>query len=76
MIFEYFRATGAYETVRGLADLVSMTLQNDDVQDFHVRWDHALLSVSEMPLDVILEASQGSGNKQEKLETRAKFHAD
>ena len=32
--------------------LVSMTLQNDDVQDFDVR---ALLSVSEMPSDPILE---------------------
>ena len=44
MIYEYFRATGAYATVQGLADLVSMTLQDDDVQDFDVRWDHALLS--------------------------------
>ena len=52
---EYFRATGAYETVQRLADLVSMTLQIDDVQDFDVRWDHALLSVSEMPSDPILE---------------------
>ena len=52
---EYFRATEAYETVQGLADLVNMTLQDDDVQDFDVRWDHALLSVSEMPSDPILE---------------------
>ena len=28
MIYEYFRATGAHETVLGLADLVSVTLQN------------------------------------------------
>ena len=55
MIHKYFRATRAYETVQGLADLVSMILQNDDVQDFAVRWDHALLSVSEMPSDPILE---------------------
>ena len=55
MIFEYFRATGACETVQGLADFVSMTVQNDDVQDFDVRWDHALLSVSEMPSDPILQ---------------------
>ena len=55
MIYEYFRATGAYATLQGLADVVSTTLQNDDVQDFDVRWDHALLSVSEMPSDPILE---------------------
>ena len=32
-----------------------MTLRNDDVQGFDVRWDHALLSVSEVPSDPILE---------------------
>ena len=43
------------ETVQGLADLVSMTLQNDNVQDFDVRWDHAQLTASEIPSDGILE---------------------
>ena len=69
MICEYFRATGAYEAVQGLAELVSMTLQNDDVQDFDVRWDHALLSVSEMPLDPILE-----GLYKSKLQNSAQLH--
>ena len=55
MIYEYFCATGAYEVVQGLADLFRKRLENDDVQDFDVRWDHAPLSVSEMPSDVILE---------------------
>ena len=55
MIYEYFRATGAYEALQLLAYLFTMSLQNDDVQDFDVRWDHASLSVSEMPSDVILE---------------------
>ena len=50
-----FSATGAYEAVRGLSDLFSIRLQNDDVQDFDVRWDQALLSASQMPSDVILE---------------------
>ena len=49
MIYEYFRATGASEAVQGLADLVTMNLQNDDVQDFDVQWDQALLTVSEIP---------------------------
>ena len=39
MIYEHFRATGAYEAVQGLSDLFSIRLQNDDVQDFDVRWD-------------------------------------
>ena len=54
-IYEYFRATGACEAVQGLSNLFAFSLQNDDVQDFDVRWDHALLSVSEMPTDMILE---------------------
>ena len=37
------------------SDLCSINLQNDDVQDFDVRWDQALLSAREMPSDVILE---------------------
>ena len=55
MIHEYFRAAGANEAVQGLADLFTMCLQNDDVQDFDVRWDRALLTVSEMLTDAILE---------------------
>ena len=55
MIYEHFRATGAYEAVQGLPDLFSLRLQNDDVQEFDVRWDRALLSATHMPSDVILE---------------------
>ena len=38
-----------------LWDLFNTRWQNDDVQDFDVRWDQALLSASGMPSDVILE---------------------
>ena len=34
MIYEHFRATGACGAVQGLSDLFSISLQNDDVQDF------------------------------------------
>ena len=44
MIFEYFRATRAYEAVQGLPDLFKKRFQNDDVQDYDVKWDQALLS--------------------------------
>ena len=47
MTYEYFRAAGAYETVQGLPTLFAISLQNDDVQDFDVRCDHALLSVND-----------------------------
>ena len=55
MIYEYYRATGACEAAKGLADVFTMSLQNDDVQDFDVRWDQAPLTVSEMLSDAILE---------------------
>ena len=48
MIYEYFRATGAYEAVQGLANLFNLRLQNDDVQDFDTRWDQALQAASEI----------------------------
>ena len=58
MIHEHFRATGAYEAVQGLSDLFKKRLQNDDVQEFDVRWVQALLSASDTPSGVILEIVQ------------------
>ena len=55
MIHEHFRATRAYEAVQGLSDLFTISFQSDNVQDFDVRWDQALLSVGEIPSDMILE---------------------
>ena len=46
--------------IQGLEDLFTLSLQNDDVQDFGVRWDHTLLSGIEMPSDMILEGSHKS----------------
>ena len=43
------------EAVQGFSDLFNIRLQNDDVQDFDVRWDQVLLSTSDIPSDVILE---------------------
>ena len=42
VIYEYFRATVANESVQGLAD--TKRLQNDDVEDFDEVWDQALSS--------------------------------
>ena len=55
MIYDHFRATRAGAAVQGLSDLFRKRLQNDDVQDFGVRWNQALLSASDMPSDMILE---------------------
>ena len=55
VIYKHFSATGVYEAVQRLSDLLSFRLQNDDVQHFDVRWDQSLLSARDMPSDVILE---------------------
>ena len=39
MIYDGFRVTGAHDTVLDYADLFSITLRNDDVQEFDTSWD-------------------------------------
>ena len=55
MIHDYFRVSGAHDTVLDYADLFSITLRNDNVQEFDTRWDEVLLSMSKIPSDDILE---------------------
>ena len=55
MIYDYFRVTGAHDTVLDYADLFSITLRNDDVQEFDTRWDEVLLSMPKIPSDDVLE---------------------
>ena len=56
MIHDYFRVTGAHDTVLDHADLFSVTLGNDDVQEFDTRWDEILLSLTKIPTDDVLES--------------------
>ena len=56
MIYDYFRVTGAHDTVPDHADLFTITLRNDDVQEFDTRWDETLLSMSKIPTDDVLES--------------------
>ena len=39
MIYNYFRVTGAHDAVLDYADLFTITVRNDDVQEFITRWD-------------------------------------
>ena len=55
MIYEHFRATGAYEAVQGLSDLFYIRSSKDDVHDFDTRWDQALLAASEIPTEMVLK---------------------
>ena len=55
MIYDCFRLTGAHDTVLDYADLFSVTLHDDNLQEFDTRWDEVLLSLSMIPSDDILD---------------------
>ena len=55
LIYEYFRVTGANDSVENYADLFTIVLRNDDVQEFDSKWDGILLSMTQIPSDDILE---------------------
>ena len=49
LICEYFRAIGANDSVENCADLFTIGLRNDDIQEFDSKWDGIFLSMSENP---------------------------
>ena len=55
LIYEQFRVTGANDSVENYADLFTIVLRNDDVQEFDSKWDGILLSMTKIPSDDILE---------------------
>ena len=56
MIYDYFRVTGAHDAVLYYADLCSVVLHDDNIQEFDRRWDEVLLSMSKIPSEDILES--------------------
>ena len=55
LIYDYFRVTGANDSVENFADLFTVVLRNDDIQEFDSKWDEILLSMTQIPSDDILE---------------------
>ena len=55
LIYEYFRVTGAHDSVENYADLFTVSLRNDDIQKIDLKWDGILLSMTKIPPDDILE---------------------
>ena len=55
LICEYFWVTGASDSVENYADLFTIVLRNDDIQEFDSKWDGILLSMTQIPHDDILE---------------------
>ena len=56
MIHDYFRGTGAHDTVLAYADPFTIALRNDDVQEFGTRRDEILLSMTKISSDDVLES--------------------
>ena len=50
LIFEYFRVTGANDSVENYADLFTIVLRNDDIQEFNSKWDGILFVSDENPI--------------------------
>ena len=70
LIFEYFRVTGANDSVEYYADLFTTALRNDDIQEFDSKWDGILLSMTKIPSDDILEGLYELRKREsEKLKT-------
>ena len=55
LIYDYFRVTGVQDSVENYADLFTISLRNDDIQEFDSKWDGILLSMTKIPPDDILE---------------------
>ena len=55
LINDHFRVTGSHDSVENYADLFTIVLRNDDVQEFDSKWDGILLSMTKIPHDDILE---------------------
>ena len=56
MVYDYFPVTGAHDTVLDYADLFSVTLHDDNIQEFDRRWDEVLFSMSKTPSGDVLES--------------------
>ena len=75
LIYEYFRVTGANDSVENYADLFTIVLRNDDIQEFDSNWDGILLSMTKIPPDDILDGLYKLRIREsEKLKTVLEFY--
>ena len=75
LIYEYFRVTGANDSVENYAGPIYMVLRNDDIQEFDSKWDEILSSVTQVPSDDILEGLYKLRTREpEKLKTALELY--
>ena len=56
LIYEYFRVTGANDSVENYADPFTIVLRTDDIQEFDSKWNGIVSSMTKIPSDDILES--------------------
>ena len=73
-IYECFRVTRANDSVENYADLFTIGLRNNDIQEFDSKWNGFLLSMTEIPPDDIVEGLYKIRIREsEKLKTVLEF---
>ena len=53
LIYEYFGVTGANDSIENYADLFTVVLRNDCIQEFKSKWDEILLFLTQIPSDIL-----------------------
>ena len=75
LFYEYFLVIGANDSVEQYADLFTIVLRNDDIQEFDSKWDGILLSTTKIPFDDILKSvNKFRIPESEKLKTVLKLY--
>ena len=64
LIWEHFRVTGANDSVENYADLFTIVLRNDDLQEFFSKWDGILLPMTKIQSDEILQVLHKLGTRE------------
>ena len=67
LIYEHFRVTGANDSVDNYADLFTVVLRNDDIQEFDSKWAEILLSMTQN--DILESLYKLRIRESEKLKT-------
>ena len=71
LIYDQFQVTGIHNSVENYADLFTVSLRHDDIQEFDSKWDGNLLSTTKILSDDILEGSNKLRIREsEKLKNR------
>ena len=69
LIYDYFRVTGAHDTVLDYADFFTVALRNNDIQELDTWWDEILSSMTKLPQDDILESLYKLRIQSDQLQT-------